>query len=70
MPKAKVLKMRRRTEHLNGASLSDPALPTSPASMIQLPPDVEEEAASAARIAKWLALADEVLHDQAQRKKA
>jgi hypothetical protein len=38
--------------------------------MIQLPPDVEEEAASAARIAKWLALADEVLHDQAKRKKA
>jgi hypothetical protein len=69
VPKAKVLKMPRRTEHLNGESLPDPALPPPAANMIQLPPAVEE-AVYAARIAKWLALADEVLHDPAKRKKA
>jgi hypothetical protein len=70
VPKAKILKMPRRTERLNGESLSDPALPPPPANMTQLRPDAEEEAVSAARIAKWLALADEVLLDPAGRKKA
>ena len=57
----KILKMPKRDEHRKGDSLSECARPTSPASIVQPPPDAEEEAASDARIAKWLTLADTVL---------
>jgi hypothetical protein len=63
--------MRNGTEQWNGGS-SIPTQPTqNPAEVIQLPMKADqEEAASAAKIVKWLTLADAVLGAGQLRKKA
>jgi len=61
--------MPKRDEHRNNEPRPECARPRSPASIVQPPLDAEEEAASAARVAKWLALADTVLVNERSRQK-
>jgi hypothetical protein len=61
--------MPKLTEHRNG-SLSPTQHSPSPAEVIQLPLNADEEASSAAKVAKWLALADTALGKAQTRKKA
>jgi hypothetical protein len=61
LPKAKIIKSPEPNEHTNG----DSHCHLSPATIIQLPPDLEEESASTEKIAEWLKLADTVLRETA-----
>ena len=69
MPKT-ILKMRKPSEHRKGESLSS-VRPPGPAKVLQLLPiDREEQEAEAAEVAKWLAIADTVLSNDAGLKEA
>ncbi len=62
--------MPKRDEHRNNEPRPECARPRSPASIVQPPLNAEEEeAASAARVAKWLTLADTVLVNERSRQK-
>jgi hypothetical protein len=61
VPKANLLEMPKSNEHKNG----DSPRHLSPATIIQLAPDAEEESASIGKIEKWLKLADTVLQEKA-----
>ncbi len=62
----KILRMPKRNQHPDGHT----ARAGSPATILQIPPDPEEESAATAMIAKWLTLADAVLGGDQTRKKA
>ena len=62
--------MRKSSEHREGESLSSIRLPGS-AKVLQMSPiDAEERQAEAAKVAKWLAIADSVLSTETNLKKA
>ena len=66
----RILKMRKSSEHREGVSLSSVS-PPGPAKVLQMSPmDAEECQAEAAKVAKWLAIADSVLSTETNLKKA
>lgn len=69
-PVPKILRMPKRTEQRNSGFSSPTQLSPSPAAVIQLPLKADEEASSAAKVAKWLTLADAVLGEAQLQKKA
>jgi hypothetical protein len=61
LPKTKIIKSPEPKEYKNG----DARCHLSPPTIIQLPPDAQEESASTEKIAEWLKLADAVLREKA-----
>jgi hypothetical protein len=61
LPKTKIIKSPEPDQCKSG----DPRCHLSPATIIQLLPDAEEEFASTEKIAEWLKLADAVLREKA-----